>query len=64
LTAFGGLSNIYHNAQDFNIDHTKYNYGFGFRFLVDKKERTNLRMDYAIGKDGNNGFYVSFGESF
>jgi len=64
LTAFGGLSDIYHNAQDFNIYHTKYNYGFGFRFLVDKSEHTNLRMDYAIGHDGNTGFYVSFGESF
>jgi hypothetical protein len=34
------------------------------RFLVDKKEGTNLRFDNAIGSGKNSGFYISFGESF
>ena len=64
LAAFGGLSNIYSSSKNFSIANTKTNYGFGIRFLVDKTENTFLRLDYAIGQDGNDGFYISFGESF
>lgn len=64
LSVFGGLSNIYGPSRAFQFSQTKYNAGVGLRFMVDKKERTNLRFDYAIGQDGNSGFYVSFGESF
>ncbi|MFV0605876.1 MAG: BamA/TamA family outer membrane protein [Niabella sp.] len=64
LATFGGISNIYPNLSALSLSHTKYNAGLGLRFLVDRKDNTNLRLDYAIGKDNNNGFYVSFGESF
>jgi outer membrane protein assembly factor BamA len=63
LAAFGGTSLIY-GTGDFNEQNIKPNAGIGLRFLVDKKDRTNLRFDYAIGRDGQSGFYVSFGESF
>ena len=64
LATFGGLSNIYSIENKFSIGKTKTNYGFGLRFLVDKTENTFLRLDYAIGQDNNDGFYISFGESF
>lgn len=64
LSAFGGLSNIYSNKNNFRLENFKYNYGFGIRFLVDKAENTFLRLDYAIGQNNNDGFYISFGESF
>jgi outer membrane protein assembly factor BamA len=64
LAAFGGLSTLYANTNSIAAKNIKPNYGMGLRFLVDKKDKTNLRLDYAAGKDGNNGFYVSFGESF
>lgn len=64
LATFGGLSNIYSATNKFSIEKTKTNYGFGIRFLVDKTENTFLRLDYAIGQDQNDGFYISFGESF
>lgn len=64
LAFFGGFSNLYAPSRTFRWSDTKYNAGIGLRFMVDKKERTNLRFDYAIGQDGNSGFYVSFGESF
>ena len=63
IAAFGGLSNLYHTGS-FNLKNTKTNYGLGVRFLVDKHDRTNLRLDYAIGDGENSGFYISFGESF
>jgi outer membrane protein assembly factor BamA len=63
MAAFGGLSNLY-NANNFNLENTKPNYGLGLRFLVDKHDKTNLRFDYAMGNGDNSGFYISFGESF
>lgn len=64
LATFGGLSNIYSSKNSFKIANIKYNYGLGIRFTVDKTEKTNLRLDYAIGNNDNSGFYISFGESF
>lgn len=64
IAAFGGLSSVYSNLNDVGVNKVKTNYGVGLRFVVDKKERTNLRFDYAIGQNGQTGFYVSFGESF
>lgn len=64
LATFGGFSTIYSGNHPFGFDNIKYNYGLGLRFLVDKKDKTNLRIDYAIGANNNSGFYISFGESF
>ena len=61
---FGGVSNVYSGFKNFQLADTKLNYGLGLRILVDKEEGTNMRFDYAIGQNGNSGFYVSFGESF
>lgn len=64
LASFGGLSNLFPSFSDFNLTKTKFNAGLGLRFLVDKKDKTNLRIDYAVGNKHNSGFYISFGESF
>jgi outer membrane protein assembly factor BamA len=61
---FGGTSLVYGNSSSFKSNNIKPNLGAGLRILFDKKEGTNLRFDYAVGRDGQNGFYVSFGESF
>lgn len=37
--------------------------GFGLRYTASKATGTNLRVDYAIGKDSN-ALYVSIGEAF
>jgi hypothetical protein len=42
----------------------KPNGGLGLRILVDKTENTNLRIDYAVGADGQDGLYITFGKSF
>jgi hypothetical protein len=38
--------------------------GFGFRFLLNKRSRTNLCTDYGWGKAGARGFYLSIQEAF
>lgn len=64
LATFGGVSMIYPNLKNLDNNMVKPNLGAGLRFLVDKKENTFLRFDYAIGTGKQSGFYVSFGESF
>jgi outer membrane protein assembly factor BamA len=63
MAAFGGLSNLY-DSSGFTLENMKPNYGLGLRILVDKHDKTNLRLDYALGNAENSGFYISFGESF
>jgi Omp85 superfamily domain len=38
--------------------------GFGFRFLLNKRSKTNLCTDYAWGKQGSRGFYLAIQEAF
>jgi outer membrane protein assembly factor BamA len=38
--------------------------GFGFRFLLNKRSRTNLCTDYGWGKNGSRGFYLAIQEAF
>jgi len=63
LAIFGGYSSAYEQG-DLSSATWRYNLGTGLRVQVDKQEGTNFRIDYAIGQDGNSGFYFSFGESF
>ncbi|HYH56974.1 MAG TPA: polymerase, partial [Anseongella sp.] len=64
VAAFGGLTKVYNWTDRFEIGRVKPNYGGGLRFLIDRKNDINLRLDYARGSDGQDGFYVAFGESF
>jgi hypothetical protein len=38
--------------------------GFGLRFLLNKRSRTNLCTDWAWGQDGSRGFYLGLQEAF
>jgi hypothetical protein len=39
-------------------------YGAGLRLKMNKSSRTNIAIDYAIGKNGSGGFFVNLGEVF
>lgn len=64
IAGFAGVSNVFPTISKFNFGTIQPNAGLGLRVLVDKRANTSLRLDFAIGANGNNGFYVSFGESF
>lgn len=64
IATFGGISMIYERMNSIENNSFKPNAGVGLRFLVDKKEGTSLRIDYAVGAGNQSGFYISFGESF
>jgi hypothetical protein len=64
MAVFGGAASVYGPVNDQLTIRVVPNGGLGLRILADKNENINLRLDYAIGVDGQSGFYVSFGESF
>lgn len=64
LALFGGGASVFPNPGAFSSKSLKFNIGGGLRFMVDRKERINMRIDYALGSGDNQGFYVAFGESF
>ena len=62
--AFAGAGQVARGFSEFGLSSLKPSLGGGLRFLVDRQENVNLRLDYGIGEAGNTGFYVSFGEAF
>ena len=64
LCAFAGLGNVSENILEYDFHHLKYSYGAGLRFLFNKKQKVNLRMDVGFGNDGNMGIYFGIQEAF
>ncbi len=64
VVAFAGLGKVY-NPASVNLDGLHYSYGAGIRVKVNKREKLNLRLDYALGDPHYSGyFYLGFAESF
>lgn len=61
---FGGVGTVANAPIEVFQEPWVFNYGTGFRFLLDKKNNTNWRLDVASSSDGQIGLYLSFGESF
>ncbi|MEM9856010.1 MAG: BamA/TamA family outer membrane protein [Bacteroidota bacterium] len=60
---FAGLGDVQPDIESFNFSDLKYSLGFGLRFLLEKREKLNLRFDWGFGK-GNNNYYFNVGEAF
>jgi hypothetical protein len=63
LVGFAGFGAVAHKFSDLNFGELRPAYGIGLRFLFDKKEKIQVRFDYAKGKDSS-GFYASIFEAF
>lgn len=63
IAAFGGLGSVAKTLADFRKNEVHYNYGVGLRIRVNKKENTNIRIDYGFTKDSQ-GLYIVFAEAF
>lgn len=64
FVAFGGLGNVADNMLDYNFSNLKFSYGAGLRYLFNKKQHVNLRMDIGFGSDGSRGIYFGIQEAF
>jgi len=50
--------------QKFRLDEFKYSLGFGLRFVFDKQEGINARLDFGFGRGENSGIYALVVEAF
>ena len=64
FVAFAGVGNVADNMLEYDFSTLKYSYGVGLRFLFNKKQKVNLRMDIGFGNDGNRGIYFGIQEAF
>lgn len=64
FVAFAGIGDVGEEITDLNLKDIKYSFGGGLRYLFNKKENVNLRMDIGVGKDGNTGVYFGIEEAF
>ncbi len=63
LAVFGGVGSVAKEIKDFKKNEIHYDYGVGLRIKINKKENTNLRLDYGVTKDSQ-GIYLIFAEAF
>ena len=63
LVGFAGIGNVGPSVRGFGYSPWKHSTGFGLRFLTNKQEDLNLRIDFAWGRDSFE-FYLAFGEAF
>ena len=63
MAVFGGVGSVANRVDDFRKNEIHYDYGCGLRVRVNKKENTNIRIDYGITKDSQ-GIYLIFAEAF
>ena len=63
MTAFAGVGDVFGPASQASLSALKPSAGGGLRFLMDKKDQVNLRLDFGVGRQST-GFYIAFGEAF
>jgi hypothetical protein len=63
VVGFAGLADVFPAFAEFKLKTIKYSLGTGFRYVVNKRESTTLRMDMAWGKLSF-GLYFTAQEAF
>jgi len=63
MVAFAGIGDVAPAPSKLTLAGNLWSAGLGFRFMVDSRERVNLRVDFGFGND-DSGFYISLGEAF
>lgn len=63
MVAFAGVGGIDEDLGGFDFSNPLPSLGAGLRFMLSEKNRLNLSVDYAVGKDSD-AWYFSVGESF
>ncbi len=63
VVGFASLAQAGPQTSDFSADGFHYAWGGGLRFMLSKKEKLNLRLDYGVGTSSN-AFNVQLREAF
>jgi hypothetical protein len=61
--AFAGIGDVSPDPGDLTFAARLWTVGGGLRYMVDAKERVNIRLDVGLG-NGDSGFFLSLGEAF
>lgn len=64
FVAFLGAGDVFNNSKELKFNDIKLNYGLGLRFMLDKKEKLNIRFDYGAGNESKGNLYVNIAEAF
>ncbi len=64
FVVFGSLGQVGNRGGDLNITTIKRAAGAGIRLMLNRKQRLNIRIDYAVGSDKAKGLYFDIGEAF
>ncbi len=62
-TAFASAGQVANEIKNFKLNEFKYSYGFGLRFMANRAERINLRVDFGFRKGGGD-YYFTIAEAF
>ncbi|WP_010135270.1 BamA/TamA family outer membrane protein [Ochrovirga pacifica] len=63
MVAFAGVGDVTQEVKDFKFKNLRPTFGVGLRFLLDREERLNARLDWGFGENTNN-LYLNIAESF
>ena len=63
LAGFLGLGHVAANVRSFDLRKFKYSVGCGLRYMFDRQEKIDLRLDFAYGQNSS-GVYLTIGEAF
>jgi outer membrane protein assembly factor BamA len=63
FVAFAGIGDVARDVTKLQTKYFKPSYGIGLRFLFNKEEKINLRVDLGLGKD-TSGLYFGIEEAF
>jgi outer membrane translocation and assembly module TamA len=63
MVAFAGVGEVARNLSDLNTKDLLPSAGAGLRFMVSEKNRVNVSLDYARGREGD-AVYFYIGEAF
>jgi outer membrane protein assembly factor BamA len=64
FVVFAGAGNVSDEIMTYSFNTMKYSYGGGLRFMFNKKQKVNLRMDVGFGPGGFHGIYFGIEEAF
>jgi outer membrane protein assembly factor BamA len=63
LAGFAGYGDVADKLRHFELESFKYSVGWGIRYLFNRAEKINLRLDFGYGK-GSSQFYINLTEAF
>jgi hypothetical protein len=63
LVSFFSVGDVSDKLSHFDINSFKYAGGFGLRYIWNREDKLNIRIDFAWGQ-GTSGFYITLKEAF